>query len=108
MTGQLAFPFPQLLAKNCPPFVLLLPEIGSILVPVFAELGREGLGQQEESDVIASGAEVFRYQARLAVGLVRALAMLSAGATLIRHMTLDIMVVPRRRGKERDREREEK
>lgn len=97
LSGELALALAQSAAELRAPLVLLLPVVGAVFVPVLAELGGKGLGQEEQPDVVPSRGEVLLDQAVVAVAVivVVVVVVLSTANTLY-HLRLDIVEVPPR------------
>ena len=108
LLGQHALPLAQLLAQLGAPLVFLFPELGAVVVPVLAELGREGLGEEEEPDVVAARTEVFLHEAGFVVHAVVRLVVLPTTDALVGRRAFDVVEIAGGRREERGREGEQK
>jgi hypothetical protein len=94
LLSDLALLLAQLLAQLSASLVLLFPKLGSVVIPVLAEFGREGFGEKKQTDVISPGAEIFLHKARLAVDVVVVLLVVLPTTALVRRRALDVVEIP--------------
>lgn len=91
LLSKLAFTLFDASAQLGTAFIFLLPILGAVNFPVLAEIGREGLGQQQQLDVVSAGSYILLKQSVIVVG--------KAGARVLL-IGLDVVIAAARGGEE--------